>query len=153
VLSMKWWVPAAVVCATLTVSTRVSAEESSDPEEVEASVLSVLPDDYDGKRVRTQFSLMNVGDLKAKKVGCEKDDIYFSLGPKVVPGQMPQMLKGVFILCVSKADAPKVVTQQTGSQIVIDGTVSVKRLGDSRRITFADTVIVSIEPIIPPSKP
>lgn len=116
--------------------------------DVAASLLSVLPEDYDGKTVRTTLSLLTPLQGSNRALGCDKDDVPYMLGPQLISGQAPQMLLGTWVLCVSKALVPQVATQPMGAPVQFVGLLTVKGPKSAPRLSFSDVRLDSIQPLL-----
>jgi hypothetical protein len=111
---------------------------AEDAVTVQASVLSVLPSDYDGKRVHTTMS------LAAPLTGhfCKKDLIPFMMGPLLVPGQAPAPLAGTWVLCVGHDDAATLAALPGFSPVEFEGNVKVKGPKSAPNVDISEVTIV-----------
>lgn len=118
---------------------------AEDPAMVDAAVIGVVPEDYDGKRIRTEMSIMAPLDPQSSKgMGCKKETIGFMLGPKMSPGAAPSMMAGQWVLCAPKAEGVKLAPLKMGTPIVFDATVEVKRSMGMNKLLMSEVIVVSV---------
>lgn len=125
------------------------AVSAAEPEMVDAATLSILPAEYDGKRVQTELSMLSVLNAKAAKaMGCKKSAAGFMLGPKLEMGKAPSLLQGSWVLCadteITKSLAP--LSMSTG--LVLEADVTVKGPKVAPKILLNGVKVLETKPLL-----
>lgn len=119
-----------------------------EPVQVDAATLSMLPGEYDGKRVQTELSLAAPIPVKsARALGCAKSASGFLLGPKLELGKAPGMLLGTWVLCADTELTKVLAPMAMSTGLTLEADITVKGPKAAPKVLLTGVKILEAKPL------